>query len=152
SDAIRAVQIRFERSQELAYRQRVLAFIDGMGILAKALDAVPGRKQVVLLSNGFDEAALVGSQGTQALQDNDPVSRGRIWEVATENRFGDTEVRQSLATMLQRFSSSDSVIHTMDLSGLAARGEARSISSEPLRRTGRESLTEIANLSGGRIF
>ena len=152
SDALRAVQIRYERSQEVAYRQRVLAFIDGLETLAKALDAVQGRKQVVLLSSGFDDAALVGSQGVQSAQETDAVSRGRLWEVATENRFGDAEVRQSLAQMLQRFSSSDSVIHSVDLSGLSARGEARSGSAEPARRTGRESLAEIANISGGRWF
>jgi VWFA-related protein len=152
ADAIRTVQIRFERSQEAAYRQRVLALMDGMETLAKALDVVQGRKQVVFLSNGFDEAALVGAQGTQSLQESDSITRGRLWEVATETRFGDTEVRQSLARMLQRFSSSDSVIHSVDLSGLAARGDARSGSAEPTRRTGRESLAEIANLSGGRWF
>jgi VWFA-related protein len=152
SDALRAVQIRYERSQEAAYRQRVLALIDGMETLAKALDAVQGRKQVVFLSSGFDEAPLLGSQGIQSLQESEAISRGRVWEVASENRFGDTEVRQSLARMLQRFSSSDSVIHAVDLSGLSARGDARSGTAEPVRRAGRESLTEIANLSGGRLF
>ena len=152
TDAIRTVQVRFERSQEAAYRQRVLAFIDGMETLAKALDAVQGRKQIIFLSNGFDEAPLVGTQGIQAQQESDSIARGRLWEVATETRFGDTEVRQSLARMLQRYSSSDSVIHAVDLSGLSARGDMRGTSAEPARRTGRESLSEIANLSGGRLF
>ena len=42
-DTLRAIQIRYETSQQAQYRQRVLAFVDGMAQLAKALDAVQGR-------------------------------------------------------------------------------------------------------------
>ena len=54
--------------------------------------------------------------------------------------------------MLQAFSSSDSLVHAVDLSGLTARGDARQQTSEPTSRSGRESLSEMAQLSGGRLF
>src|SRR4029077_7692328 len=50
------------------------------------------------------------------------------------------------------FSAADAVVHTVDLSGLSARGDAAQGSGEPIRRSGQESLAEIANLSGGRLF
>ena len=70
----------------------------------------------------------------------------------SENRFGDAQVRQMLADMMRAFSSSDAVVHTVDLSGLQARGDARSATAEPAFRSGRESLSQIASLSGGRLF
>src|SRR5262249_44079138 len=53
---------------------------------------------------------------------------------------------------LRSFSASDAVVHTVDLSGLAARGDAAQGQGEPVHRSGQESLAEIANLSGGRLF
>lgn len=152
SEQMRAVQIRYQRSQEAQYRERILGLLDAMGGLARALDAVQGRKQVVFLSNGFDDAILTGSQGRQALEEGQSVIAGNIAEVPTENRFGDAQIRQVLADMMRAFSASDAVVHTIDLSGLKARGDARSAGTEPAFHSGRESLSQIATLSGGRLF
>jgi VWFA-related protein len=152
SDSLRAIQVRYQRSQEIGYRQRVVALLDSMGTLAKALDSVQGRKQVVFLSNGFDDTVLAGEEGRQAQSDAEAVARGRLWEVPTESRFGDPQVRQQMTDMLRSFSSSDAVVHSVDLSGLTARGDARSGQGEALFRSGRESLSEMASLSGGRLF
>ena len=151
-DAMRAVQIRFERTQQAVYRQKVLALFEGLGQLATALEVVQGRKQVVLLSSGFEETTLGGQSTAQTLADSDAVVRGRLWEVQSENRFGDTQVREEMARSLRAFSAADAVVHTVDLSGLAARGDAAQGTGEPVRRSGQESLAEIANLSGGRLF
>jgi VWFA-related protein len=151
-DAVRAVQMRYQRSQEAQYRERILGLLDGMGGLAKALDAVQGRKQVVFLSNGFDDTVLTGQQGKNAQEEGDAVAHGRIWEVPSESRFGDAQVRQLMVEMLRAFSSSDAVVHTVDLSGLTARGDARNAAPEPQFHSGRESLSEMASLSGGRLF
>lgn len=152
ADFQREVQMRYQRSQEVAYRQRVMSLLAGLGDLAKALDAVKGRKQVVFLSSGFADTTLTGEQGRQALVDSEAIARGRVWEVPSDNRFGDAQVRQVMADMLRGFSSSDAVVHTVDLSGLSARGDTRSQGAEPDFHGGRESLSEMATLSGGRLF
>jgi VWFA-related protein len=152
SESIRAIQIRYERAQEAAYRQRVLALLDGMRQLALALDVMQGRKQVIYFSNGFDETALEGQGGAQQMKDSDSISRGRLWEVSSENRFGDTQIRQDMKSMLQAFSSSDSLVHAVDLAGLSSRGDVRQQTSEPTVRSGLGSLSEMARLSGGRLF
>lgn len=151
-ESIRAIQIRYERAQEALYRQRILALLDGMRQLATALDVVQGRKQVIYFSNGFDETALEGQDGAQQVRDSEAVSRGRLWEVRSENRFGDAEIRAEMARMLQAFSSSDSLVHAVDLSGLSARGDVRQQVREPAARSGQGSLSEMARLSGGRLF
>jgi VWFA-related protein len=152
SDQLRSIQIRYQRTQEIEYRQRVLTLLDSMATLAKALDAVQGRKQIVFLSNGFDDMVLTGEQGRQAQTDSEAVARGRLWEVPSDSRFGDSHVRDQMTEMLRRFSSSDAVVHSVDLSGLSARGDPRSGQAEVLYRSGRESLSDMASLSGGRLF
>lgn len=152
ADSVREIAIRYERVNEAQYRQRILALLDGMAELARGLDAVQGRKQIILFSNGFDEAVLQGVQGAQSIQESESVSRGRLWEVRPENRFGDTQVRDELTRMVRAFSSSDSLVHTVDLSGLSVRGDARQMTPDPARRSGHGSLFEIADLSGGRFF
>jgi VWFA-related protein len=152
ADAMRAVQIRFERSQQALYRQKVLALFEGLGQLATALEAVQGRKQVVFLSGGFDGTTLGGQSTAQTLQDSDAVVRGRLWEVQSENRFGDTQVRDDMTRALRAFSAADAVVHSVDLSGLSARGDAAQGPGEGVRNSGQDSLAEIANLSGGRLF
>jgi len=152
SESVRAIQIRYERAQEAVYRQRILALLDGMRQLALALDVMQGRKQVIYFSNGFDATALEGQGGAQQMKDSDSISRGRLWEVSSENRFGDTQIRQEMAQMLQAFSSSDSLVHAVDLAGLSARGDVRQQTAEPTMRSGLASLSEMARLSGGRLF
>src|SRR5205823_9505603 len=48
------------RQNESAIRQRIEREIDSMSNLARSLRMVPGRKQVVLLSEGFDAHLLQG--------------------------------------------------------------------------------------------
>jgi hypothetical protein len=107
---------------------------------------------VILLSSGFDSTMLTGQTGSQAARDSESVAAGRVWEVQSDNRFGDAQLRQEMGEMLKSFASSDSLVHAMDLAGLSARGDTRQTSSEPARRSGTEALAEIASLSGGRLF
>jgi VWFA-related protein len=152
ADAIRAVQVRFQRSEETAYRARVVGFIDGLGELGRSLDGLSGRKQVILLSAGFSDTTLVGEEGAQSVRDSAAIASGRLWEVQSENRFGDSQVRHVLAEALRGFAEADAVVHAVDLSGLSARGDARQQTLEPARRSGLHSLSDIANLSGGHLF
>ena len=131
----------------------MLAFVDGMAQLAKALDAVQGRKQVILLSSGFDSVMLTGQTGSQAARDSESVAAGRVVGSPVRQPVrrrpapaGDGRDAQELRL------SSDSLVHAVDLTGLAARGDMRQTSSEPARRSGTDTLAEIANHSGGRLF
>jgi VWFA-related protein len=151
-EVMRALQIRFKQSEETAYRERVSALVEALGQLGKLLDSVQGRKQVIFLSNGFDDAVLAGAQGDQFAQDSEAVVRGRSWEASPSRRFGDSGIRDDLSRVLHSFSASDAVIHTVDLSGLRAATDLRQQTAEPARRVGQESLAEIAGLSGGRFF
>ncbi len=150
----RAIQMRFKRGEEENYRQRILSLIEALGQLAKAMGAMQGRKQVIFLSAGFDETPLVGDQGSAAFRDSEAVVMGRLWEVQSEDRFGDSSVRTELEQTLRSFATVDAVVHSVDLSGLRSSGDLRTQQSgeDPHLRNGQESLSQIANLTGGKLF
>lgn len=151
-DTVRQIQQRYQVAERVEHRQRILGALDGLGQLARALAGLQGRKQIVFLSSGFDATPLLGEQSQDAASTSDAVTRGRFWEVRSEDRFGDSAVRAEMEHALRHFASSDAVVHAVDLSGLAARGDTRFQSREPVRGSGQESLARIAGISGGRLF
>jgi VWFA-related protein len=151
-DDVRAVLIRYQQMERSSYEQRILAFVDSLGQLGRALGALQGRKQVVLFSSGFDPSSLSGNQGEDAVQDSEAVLHGRTWEVRPAARFGENRLRTEMERALRSFSTSDAVVHAVDLSGLLAPGEVSRAGREPRARGGEESLEQITNLGGGRLF
>lgn len=147
-----AVQLRYQQSERAAYTRRIEALLEALGGLARSLDGLQGRKQVVLLSSGFDATALVGETGEKALESSEALARGQYWAVRPEERYGDASVRANLRESLRAFSTSDAVVHAVDLSGLAASGDPRFAVREPGGAGRIESLAVIADASGGRLF
>ena len=73
-DFLRTQAQQLNRGEQVLYRQRVDAFLGGLDQLARLLESVQGRKQVILLSAGFDSSVLGGAQGQEAR-----VRRRRRW-------------------------------------------------------------------------
>src|SRR6185503_3122392 len=84
------------RGDQAYYRQRVEGFVDGLEQLVRMLDAVQGRKQMVMLSAGFDSSVLGGAGGQESQEASEAVVRGQIWEAQSDRYFGDSKVRDSL--------------------------------------------------------
>jgi hypothetical protein len=125
-------------------------------VLGQSLRSVEGRKQVLYFSAGFDSQTLVGTQSTaDLLQEAEAVVQGRIYDVDTQRRFGDDEVRGALSRMTKTLSRADAVIHAVDVTGLG-------VGMDPTRTTvradseratqGRESLHFMAAETGGRLL
>jgi VWFA-related protein len=144
--------IQLDRAQEGDYKRRVEVLMKSMVQLGQALDAIQGRKQVIYLSAGFDSSMLVGAQGKQGFTDSQAVIEGRLWDVSTE-RYGDSSVRDAMSGVFKALAGSDTVVHTIDVTGLATSVDA---SSEGDARVavgaGRESLSWIAADTGGRFY
>jgi VWFA-related protein len=149
---VRTLLIRYQQSEKSGYEQRILALMDSLGHLGKALGSLQGRKQVILFSSGFEASSLSGNQGEEQAADSEAVIHGRLWEVRPGSRFGETRLRTEMERALRSFSTSDAVVHAVDLSGLAAPGEVSRAGKEPRQRAGEESLEQITNLGGGRLF
>jgi VWFA-related protein len=138
------------RSEQAQYRQRVDGFLAGLAGLARTLDAVHGRKQVILLSAGFDSSVVGGAQGQEAEDAALAVVEGRLHEVLTDRSFGDSTTRGTLDRLFQTLAATDTVIHSVDVGGMVA---STAVDQNLPVRTGqgRDTLAQFAENTGGRF-
>jgi VWFA-related protein len=138
-----------------SYRQNIEAFVLQMEDLAKALRRVEGRKQVLYFSAGFDSRLLTGQTGEEQRTAAQSSYTGSLWEIDGATRFGDSRLREQVMDMTRTFTNADTVIHTIDVTGLGADDSlTRMYASPDLGRAtgGRESLGLLAAETGGRFF
>ncbi|MEO8359369.1 MAG: VWA domain-containing protein, partial [Vicinamibacteria bacterium] len=87
AEELRDQALQLVRSDNRAYVKHVEQFLGGFQSLARTLDTIKGRKQIILFSEGFNAAVLLGASGLDRAQSSSAVSEGRLWEVDTENHF-----------------------------------------------------------------
>lgn len=139
-------QISKARVDEYA-RGRVARLTQSFSSLARTLDTVQGRKDVIYLSEGFESRLLVGTQDTE--QERDWIVSGEQWKVDGEKRYGNSHLQQQVGFMTDLFRRSDCVIHAVDIAGLANESDPGT-QIAPVR--GENALFEIANATGGEVL
>lgn len=141
-----------ERDERTFERSRITTFAKSLGGMAKTLNSVPGRKHVVLFSEGFDSKLLMGRsdlQSDEALADDFNAFRGRLWMNDNDQRYGNTGLQGDINRMLEEFKRSDCVIQAVDIGGLRTTAEA---AGGQVRVSGQEGLFYMANETGGELF
>jgi VWFA-related protein len=150
------VQQRLTAANEQYVRARVEKQIDNLADLARMLRAVPGRKQVVLLSEGFDAKYVQGrdARDTKANQaDFDKVTSGQVWDVDTNEQFGSATSQSILDRMARAFRSSDVVLSAIDIQGVRMDNtNAGGASSGAGISNSNEGLFVLARPTGGEVF
>lgn len=140
---------------------QIRAYTRSMSDLARALDGVPGRKHVVLFSEGFDSRLLLGRDATdeanraESNEDLLNIEQNRLYFVDNDNRFGSTEVLGAVKSMLERFRRADCVIEAVDIGGLRADGgigSGNEVNPSGPHRSGQDALFYVANETGGELF
>jgi VWFA-related protein len=141
----------YKRSDDAYRSARITELLGSFGTLARALDSVEGRKQVIYFSQGFDIRLLQGnSQDTATTtEQNENAAHGAIWNIDSQARFGSSSLQASLNTVLDLFKRSDCVIHSVDLSGITA---GAGDENDPSNGAGQASLFAIAEGTGGELF
>jgi VWFA-related protein len=138
-------------------KQNILRQLDHIIELGWALDRVSGKKQVILLSEGFDPKMLHGREaGSSAEQreEMDDVARGDVWKVDSDNRYGGSETMSGLYRMIDALRRSDVVLHAIDIKGVRgpdATGGNESIATGVSPRS-QESLHLLTRDTGGTVF
>jgi VWFA-related protein len=144
-------QQQMTRSNEQFVRDRVEKQVDYLGQLAKTLRAVPGRKQVILLSEGFDAKYLQGRDARDtegANRDSAAVTSGQYWNVDSDARYGSSSSLSLLGRMAQAFRASDVVLHAIDIQGVRVQNDVASGSNI----NSNAGLFTIARPTGGEVF
>ena len=150
-EEIRLMAAAMKHQNESAVRARVEKEIDFLGQLAKTLRAVPGRKQIVLLTEGFDPMYLQG-RDVRATEDtnkeNEQILRGQAYNIDNDARFGNTASMTILDRMAQFFRQSDVVLNAIDIQGVRVQNDiqqGKSINSNA-------GLFLLARPTGGEVF
>jgi VWFA-related protein len=153
-EELRAVAQQVSRAESAQYRQRVDSFLGGLQGLARMLDSVQGRKQVILLSAGFDSSVLGGATGQEHAEAAQAVVEGRLWDVQSERYFGDVGAQQEIAALFEALNASDTVIHSVDVMGLVAGAAVDEALPQQTRsgRGGKDTLAQLASNTGGRFI
>lgn len=138
---------RTERSFEVS---RLSGYTRALAEMARSLNAIKGRKQVVFFSEGFDSRLLVGRETTDAESDTDNanIASGRTWLVDNDMRYGNTGLQSDVNRMLEEFRRADCVIQAVDVGGLRGGVDATGRRAT----SGEEALFYLANETGGELF
>jgi VWFA-related protein len=147
----REMAVQMKAGNEQYVRQRIQSEITSLGQLAATLKAVPGRKQVILLSEGFDAKYLQGreaSDSQDARRENEAILSGQTWQVDNDARYGNTASMTMLDRMAQSFRASDVVLHAIDIAGVRVNNDV----SEGARINSNAGLFAISRPTGGEVF
>ncbi|HYC90631.1 MAG TPA: VWA domain-containing protein, partial [Thermoanaerobaculia bacterium] len=157
NEAVRAIierhNLAAQRAWEDEQRGRLSTEFRDLGSLARLLDRLPGQKQIIFLSEGFDPALVQGrgnlsEKATQ--EENERIDRGEIWKVTTEQRFGSNAAATEIRQMAELFKRSDVRLHAIDIKGL--RGEVDAFSGVQQALSTSEGLHLITRPTGGQVF
>jgi VWFA-related protein len=139
------------KANEPYSRARIERSVDALGQLAKMLRAVPGHKQVIFLSEGFDAKYLQGRDvrsAEEAATENEQILRGQVYNVDSDARYGSTSGMNILEQMAQYFRGSDVVLHAIDIQGVRVQNDV----SQGARLNSNAGLFLISRPTGGDVF
>ncbi|MEO5761818.1 MAG: VWA domain-containing protein [Vicinamibacteria bacterium] len=152
ADELRDQAIQLVGGDRRLYARHVEQFLGGFQSLARTLDTIKGRKQIILFSEGFSSAVLQGAAGLDRAQSSSAVSEGRLWEVDSENHFGSSSGQSAMDGLFTALRGADVVVHTVDVNGLGDSLNLQSQEGDEAPVQGKNSLAEIASNSGGRFI
>lgn len=136
-----------ERSIRERQETDVLRFLTSLEEVGGLLRDLPGRKQVVLLSEGFDDALLIGTEDVSRLEEMAAdVGAGEYWRVDSEERFGSSTARRGLEITVEALRRAGCSVQAVDIGGVRA-----GTVSGPTR-AGQNGLFALADATGGELF
>jgi VWFA-related protein len=142
---------QIQRANEQYTRARVEKEVDFLGQLAKTLRAIPGRKQIIFLSEGFDPSVVQGRDARDSetqRAENDQVLSGQGYMVDNDQRYGSTTSQGVVERMSQFFRGSDVVLHAIDIQGVRVQNDVQGGS----RINSNAGLGILASPTGGMVF
>lgn len=144
NDTLEALVASAQKQNRETVRAQVEKQMDFLGDLAKTLRAVPGRKQLVLLSEGFDSRFVQGKDARDSFLDTLSANPN----ADTDARYGTTSSMSSLTRMAKFFRNSDVVLHALDIQGLRVQNDVTNGATV----NNNASLALLAEPTGGMVF
>jgi len=141
----------FSRARDDDYeRGRVRTLIQSLRDLGRMLDAIPGRKDIVYLSEGFRRRLVAGTEDTD--EERQWLVQGEIWNIDSDKRFGSSPLRVEISDMGELLQRTDCVIHAVNIAGIADSAGDASAGGTLGPRESEDSLYALAHPTGGDLI
>lgn len=131
-------------------RSRIERQLHLLGELGRTLRVLPGRKQVILFSEGFDPRLVRGRDVHSNADDQDDVlqtTSGNVWRVDTDARYGSSMTMTLLEEMARTLRGSDVVLHAVDIQGVRVQNDENGA-----RINSNDGLHLLSRPTGGEVF
>ncbi|HEV7427934.1 MAG TPA: VWA domain-containing protein [Thermoanaerobaculia bacterium] len=118
--------------------------------LGRTLRVLPGRKQVILFSEGFDPRLVRGRDARASADEQDDTSQtvsGNVWRVDTDARYGSSMTMTILDEMSRTLRGSDVVLHAVDIQGVRVQNDENGS-----RINSNDALHLLSRPTGGEVF
>lgn len=132
-------------------RTRAERQIAELAAIARTLRMLPGRKQIVLFSEGFDARLISGRDARasgEALSDLDLVARGESYKTDSDARYGDPASMRVLDQMAATFRGADVVLDAVDIAGVRVQNDVQN----GAKINSNEGLFILSSATGGEVF
>lgn len=136
------------------YVANVSRYLETLVQFGETLQAVEGRKHLVMFSAGFMDRALFGGGLDEMSSDAEGRASGGLQgiggtDVDPEYYTGSSDVRAGIADVAEAFLRADAVVYAIDARGL---GDRDPMSTGLNRPDGRQVLNYLAQETGGEAF
>jgi len=131
-------------------RSRIERQLRLLSDLGRTLRVLPGRKQIILFSEGFDPRLVRGRDARSGTDEQDDVSQttsGNVWRVDTDARYGSSMTMTLLDEMARSLRSSDVVLHAVDIQGVRVQNDENGS-----RINSNDALHLLSRPTGGEVF
>ena len=133
---------------DTANQAAVRSLTRSLADFSRVMGAVPGRKYVVYLSEGFDPGLLEGATSVEERADlAASTQEGEYWNASSTEMFGDSRTLNEVEKMLEELRRNDCVVQAVDIGGLRADAELGN-----RLPSGKESLLNFAKSTGGELY
>jgi len=142
---------RGERIQNDEYnRARVERELQHLAELGRTLRVLPGRKQVILFSEGFDPRLVRGRDARASTEEQADLQQsisGNIWRIDSIARYGSSMTQTLLEAMAKSLRDSDVVLNAVDIQGVRTQ-----VDQNGARINSNDALFLLSLPTGGTVF
>ncbi|MEA2415705.1 MAG: hypothetical protein QOI58_2362 [Thermoanaerobaculia bacterium] len=131
-------------------RSRIERQLRLLSDLGRTLRVLPGRKQIILFSEGFDPRLVRGRDARAGADEQDDASQtasGNVWRVDTDARYGSSMTMTLLDEMSRSLRGSDVVLHAVDIQGVRVQNDENGS-----RINSNDALHLLSRPTGGEVF
>jgi len=150
SDSALDIALGEKRQNDQFDRSRIERQLHLLSDFGRTLRVLPGRKQVILFTEGFDPRLVRGRDAhasAEEQEDLNQASAGNTWRVDNDARFGSSMSLTLLEEMARSLRGSDVVLHAVDIQGVRVQSDENGA-----RINSNDALHLLSAPTGGEVF